>query len=77
MARPGTTLPEQTELEARIGAAVRLEVVPAPQIDIRSRDLRQRVSEGCSIRYLVPRPVEVYIQQRKLYLGGTATQSDR
>jgi nicotinate-nucleotide adenylyltransferase len=69
MARPGTPLPTASELAQRIGQAVELQIVPAPQIDISSRDLRQRVAQGRSIRYLVPRPVEVYIQQRKLYVG--------
>jgi len=75
MARPGTTLPNQIDLEQNIGIKLDVKIVPAPQIDIRSRDLRQRVHEGRSIRYLVPRAVEVYIQQRKLYLHENSSSS--
>ena len=44
-----------------------------PQIDIASRDLRQRVREGRSIRYLVPRAVEVYIKEKRLYASESAS----
>ncbi|MFQ3648831.1 MAG: nicotinate-nucleotide adenylyltransferase [Gemmataceae bacterium] len=71
MTRPGTQQPTQEQLEKQLGVSVQIEIIPAPQIDIRSRDLRQRVNQGHSIRYLVPRPVEVFIQQRRLYLSAT------
>ena len=51
--------------------ALSLEVVPAPLIEIASRDLRKRVAEGRSVRYLVPRAVEAYVEEKKLYLGET------
>lgn len=38
-----------------------------PSINLASRELRKRVSEGRSIRYLVPRGVEAYIQTQGLY----------
>ncbi|MBV9126280.1 MAG: nicotinate (nicotinamide) nucleotide adenylyltransferase [Planctomycetes bacterium] len=38
------------------------------QFDIASHDLRRRVGEGRSIRYLVPRAVECYIGAHHLYL---------
>ncbi|HMP01614.1 MAG TPA: nicotinate-nucleotide adenylyltransferase [Gemmatales bacterium] len=41
--------------------------VTMPLVEISSRDLRVRASEGRSIRYLVPRAVECYIQQHGLY----------
>jgi nicotinate-nucleotide adenylyltransferase len=69
MARPGTPLVSAEELTAQVGAKVALEVVPAPQIDIASRDLRRRIAEARSIRYLVPRAIEVYIREKRLYLA--------
>lgn len=45
----------------------RIQFVSIPGLDIASRDLRARVCAGRSIRYLVPRAVEIAIQQRQLY----------
>lgn len=50
---------------ARFGA--RLDVVNMPVVDLSASDIRRRVREGLSIRFLVPRAVEVYIQQHGLY----------
>jgi nicotinate-nucleotide adenylyltransferase len=41
--------------------------VHTPLIEISSSDIRQRVREGRSIRYLVPQEVAIYIRQRRLY----------
>lgn len=68
--RPGATLLAAAELAAKVGIppeAVRLTVVECPQVDIASRDIRKRVGEGRSIRFLVPRAVEEYARERKLY----------
>jgi nicotinate-nucleotide adenylyltransferase len=48
-------------------APLRLRVVHAPQINIASRDLRERIAQQRSIRFLVPRAVECYIEEKKLY----------
>jgi nicotinate-nucleotide adenylyltransferase len=48
-------------------AAVRLQFVACPMIEIASRELRRAIADGLSIRYLVPRAVEEYIRDRKLY----------
>jgi nicotinate-nucleotide adenylyltransferase len=42
-------------------------IADAPAIGIASSDLRQRAREGRSLRYLVPRAVECYIEQHGLY----------
>lgn len=68
--RPGATLWTAAELAGKIGVpaeAVRLQVVECPQVDIASRDIRQRVKDGKTIRFLVPRSVEEYVRERKLY----------
>jgi nicotinate-nucleotide adenylyltransferase len=47
------------------------EIVPVtiPSIGIASTDLRRRMSEGKSIRYMVPRGVQAYIEAQGLYRG--------
>jgi nicotinate-nucleotide adenylyltransferase len=46
---------------------LRMRWVPGPSVDIASRDLRQRAAEGRSLRFLVPRAVECYIEEKKPY----------
>jgi len=45
----------------------RIQIVTMPGCDLSATDIRQRVAAGKSIRYMTPRAVEVYIQQRGLY----------
>lgn len=73
MVRPGYPLPDLEQLRRELGMAgepLRLETLEIPAIDIASRDLRRRVAEGRSIRYFVPRAVEMYILEKKLYRAG-------
>jgi nicotinate (nicotinamide) nucleotide adenylyltransferase len=42
-------------------------VVEMPGLDVSSRDLRRRFSEGASCRYLVPEAVRRYVLERGLY----------
>lgn len=39
-----------------------------PALSISSSDIRTRVREGRSIKYLLPEPVEAYMQKNRLYL---------
>jgi nicotinate-nucleotide adenylyltransferase len=48
-------------------AALPFQEIHSPLIDISSRDLRRRRAEGRSLRYLVPRAVECYIDAHRLY----------
>jgi nicotinate-nucleotide adenylyltransferase len=59
------------DLERRTGCHV--EELTAPALAISSHDLRQRVAEGKSLRYLVPREVRDYIFKHRLYQPGAAT----
>jgi|SRR5579884_2686993 len=71
--RPDFALPAEDDLRRTIPGLrpetpLRLAVVERPPlVSIASRDLRARVAAGRGIRYLVPRCVEVYIQQHRLY----------
>ncbi len=77
VARPGFHLMTAEQLAASLGieaAAVRVQAVHVPLIDISSRDLRRRVKEGRSILYQVPHAVAVYIRERKLYRPADALE---
>jgi nicotinate-nucleotide adenylyltransferase len=49
------------------GARERIDLVPMPQVDISSSDLRRRLGEGSSCRYLMPETVEHYATAHGLY----------
>jgi nicotinate-nucleotide adenylyltransferase len=70
--RPGVMLWTAERLARTLGvdpSAVRLQFVACPMIEIASRELRRAMADGMSIRYMVPRAVEEYIRDRKLYAG--------
>jgi nicotinate-nucleotide adenylyltransferase len=81
-ARPGHPVLSAEELRARVplpaDVPLRLEVVPTPLIDISSHDLRRRAAQGRSLRYFLPRAVECYIHDKRLYRPtGTVVNSPR
>jgi nicotinate-nucleotide adenylyltransferase len=41
---------------------------PAPNLDISATDIRHKIRENKSIKYLVPKQVEEFIKSKKLYL---------
>ncbi|HEY3416296.1 MAG TPA: nicotinate-nucleotide adenylyltransferase [Armatimonadota bacterium] len=66
--RPEYPQQDILDLQTRIGPE-RLQIMEGPGLWISSTDLRQRVREGRSIRYLVPSPVVEFICGNGLYLG--------
>jgi nicotinate-nucleotide adenylyltransferase len=73
VARPGFSTFPANELREKLALEdefpLRYQVIEAPLIDIASRDIRQRIAEGRSVRYMIPRAVEAYIQDKGLYRG--------
>jgi nicotinate-nucleotide adenylyltransferase len=67
---PADALRESMHLPADV--PLRLEIVETPLIDISSRDLRRRVVLGKSLRYFLPRAIEVYIHEKQIYRGMPA-----
>ena len=66
--RPGTRL-TRARLEGVIGPelARKVTIIHGPGIDLSSSEIRRRVREGETIRYLVPAPVCAYIMECNLY----------
>ena len=51
---------------------IRRHQVEMPEIGISSTEIRRRVAQGLSIRYLTPRAVEKYVETHELYRRGEA-----
>ncbi len=71
--RGSAPIPELTPLEESLGTDVydRIQIVTMPGIDLSSTDIRHRLRSGHSVRYLVPKAVEAYLREHKLYLPQT------
>ena len=69
-ARPGV---QKAEVLAALPDAweERILFLPMPELDISSTDLRGRIHEGRSLRYLTPRAVEDFVREHRLYLPNT------
>ena len=70
--RPGWDL---AEAEERLGSLFaenkeRIEFVEIPGIEISSSEIRRRIAQGASVRYLVPDLVLRYIEEHRLYASG-------
>ncbi len=70
--RPGWERPAESVLSGALSRAqierLMRDVMETPRIEISATDIRKRVREGRSIRYLVPDEVRSYIEQRRLYI---------
>lgn len=53
----------------------RILFLPMPELDISSTDLRLRVGEGRSLRYLTPCAVEEFVREHRLYLPDAGTEA--
>ena len=49
------------------GAASLIQTLDTPTLNISSTEIRRRVRDGVSIRYLVPAAIEQYIGEYRLY----------
>jgi nicotinate-nucleotide adenylyltransferase len=72
MERPGSPVVSSAELRKQLklpdDAPLSLEFVTnASLIDVSSTDLRRRIAEGRTVRYLLPHAVEVYVKEKGLY----------
>jgi len=70
MERPGWPVMETEELKARLklpDVVLRIERVNVPLVELASKDIRRRLRNGSSIRFMVPREVEDYLHKHKLY----------
>ncbi|MFH1475920.1 MAG: nicotinate-nucleotide adenylyltransferase [Verrucomicrobiota bacterium] len=74
LARPGFDLKAMTEknlnLEPDLARILLANVAIGHQVDISASDIRYRIAEGMSIRYLVPDAVDMYIAEHALYSLG-------
>lgn len=71
--RPGWTPPDPGVLTPSVGEAAAAmllrDSLTTPEIDISATEVRRRVREGRSIRYLVPESARSYIERHGLYRG--------
>lgn len=68
--RPGYSVRDLQVLRESLGPELGAKVHPFPVtlLAIASTEIRRRTSEGKSVKYLVPDPVEQYIKKERLYV---------
>jgi nicotinate-nucleotide adenylyltransferase len=61
--------PDLEQIEQKLGTAAsdRIQTVTMPGIDLSATDIRHRVRTGHSVRFQIPKAVEVYIREHKVY----------
>ncbi len=74
--RPGYSVQTLNDLGVHLGEErfSRIHPFPVTLLAISSRDIRKRVREGRSVKYLVPDTVMKYIEKERLYLTDSATR---
>jgi nicotinate-nucleotide adenylyltransferase len=73
--RPGYD-PDLDALDRELpGAADRVQVLHTPLVDLSATEIRDRVRDRRSIRYLVPEAVEQYIYRHRLYRHEAAGEN--
>jgi nicotinate-nucleotide adenylyltransferase len=66
--RPGYSAPDLDELATKLPAvAERVVMLETPGVQVSASDLRARVANGHSTRYLTPEPVRQLIERERLY----------
>ena len=75
--RPGYTY-DLAPLERKVpGIAAHIQVLEAPQLEISSHELQERVRRGLPIKYQVPEAVEAYIREHRLYVSDEEKHGGR
>lgn len=73
--RPGAPPPDFTSLESVIPhIRERVTILPVPELNISSSELRRRVSVGLPIKYQLPESVEAYVYGHHLYEAPQVTR---
>ncbi|HEB12107.1 MAG TPA: nicotinate-nucleotide adenylyltransferase [Actinobacteria bacterium] len=67
--RPGYDLSQFNKISKEARDLPQIHILEIPALAISSTDLRRRVREGLSIRYLVPGSVEAFIAKSRLYMN--------
>jgi nicotinate-nucleotide adenylyltransferase len=67
VSRPTYKLDLNALEQALPGISMVTDLVTTIEIGISATDIRTRVAQNLSIRYLVPAPVEAYVQEHRLY----------